>query len=122
MKHCMVVDDIDAIRKVTRRILENLHCVSSECEDGETALARCKDDMPDAIFVDAKMDGMQGRELISKIRHAEGGQIPHIFYCVSENDFEDIEKAYLAGADAYLVKPFDRKAVEEKLQAAGIIG
>ena len=65
MKHCLVVDDSSVIRKVARRILEDLDFFISEAEDGQQALDVCRDQMPDAILLDWNIAG-HGRFGISQ--------------------------------------------------------
>lgn len=120
MKHCLVVDNIDVVRKVTRGIVGKLQFASSSTDSGEDAVVRCLDEMPDAIFVDSSLTDVAGRDLIARIRHQKGGDEPYIFYCVSAHDVDDIEKAFMAGADGYLVKPFARQDVEAQFRDAGL--
>ena len=60
MKHCLVVDDSAVIRKVARRILEELRFSSSEAENGREALDQCRKSMPDAVLLDWNMPVMDG--------------------------------------------------------------
>ena len=64
MKHCLVVDDSEVIRKVARRMLEHVNITSTEAESGEDALTRCRAAMPDIILVDWHMPGLAGSDLI----------------------------------------------------------
>jgi two-component system, chemotaxis family, chemotaxis protein CheY len=60
MKNCLVVDDSRVIRKVARRILEDLSFQVEEAGDGAEALSRCRSNMPDAILLDWNMPVMNG--------------------------------------------------------------
>ena len=66
MKSCLVVDDSSVIRKVARRILEDLSFTITEAEDGQQALERCQAEMPDAILLDWNMPVMDGLEFLAQ--------------------------------------------------------
>jgi len=74
MKSCLIVDDSAVIRKVARRILEGLSFRIGEAEDGEKALAACKNEMPDAILLDWNMPVMDGYEFLNQLRVLPGGR------------------------------------------------
>jgi two-component system chemotaxis response regulator CheY len=114
MKRCLVVDDSDMIRRVARRILESLGFQIQEAENGQEALKLCAEAMPDFILVDWHMPGMGAMDLLRAFRRASDGNTAHIVYCTTENDREDISRALEAGADDYLLKPFDREALSMK--------
>ncbi len=120
MKQCLIVDDSRIIRKITRRILEQLDFAIEEAEDGLTALDICRRSMPDAIILDSAMPNMSGIDFLRTLRREPSGAKPVIVYCTSENDVAHITEAIGAGANEYLVKPFDRGIVEAKLAEAGL--
>jgi two-component system, chemotaxis family, chemotaxis protein CheY len=121
MKTCLIVDDSSVVRKVAARILENLKIVTSEAESGLQALDQCQQDMPDAIILDYHMPGMGTVEFLSTLRGLTNGKDPFVVYCTTENDTADISRAIAAGADDYVIKPFDREALRSKLAAAGLV-
>ncbi|WP_181706711.1 response regulator [Chthonobacter rhizosphaerae] len=121
MKHCLVVDDSSVIRKVARRILEDLSFAISEAEDGQQALESCRQQMPDAILLDWNMPVMDGLEFLAQLRKLDGGEAPKVVFCTTENDVGHIAKAIRAGANEYIMKPFDREIVEAKFQEVGLI-
>ena len=121
MKFCMVVDDSDVIRKVSRRIFEDLRLVPVESETAGEALETCKTNMPDIILLDWQMPETDSIEVIREIRALEDGDRPHIVYCTTENDTKSISSAFSAGASAYLMKPFDRDSVYDKLSEFGLV-
>ena len=117
----LVVDDSPVVRKIARRILEAMRFVTHEAADGQEGLAACSFQMPDAIFVDANMPVLDGIEFVRELRRMPGGDRPKILYCTSENDVPQIARALHAGADDYMMKPFDREHMQAKflgLQAA----
>jgi two-component system chemotaxis response regulator CheY len=121
MKTCLVVDDSSVIRKVARRILEGLDFKISEAEDGEEALALCQVQMPDAILLDWNMPKVDGYEFLRMLRRLPQGDRPKVVFCTTENDVAHIARALHAGANEYIMKPFDREIVEAKFQEVGLI-
>ena len=121
MKHCLVVDDSSVIRKVARRILEGLEFRITEAEDGQKALDLCNEGMPDAILLDWNMPVLDGFDFLKQLRKLPGGKEPKVVFCTTENDIAHIAKAMRAGADEYIMKPFDRDIMEAKFQEVGLI-
>jgi len=120
MKTCLVVDDSSVIRKVARRILEDLQFEVLEAADGQEALEMCREAMPDSIFLDWNMPVMDGLEFLKALRSEEGGEAPKVVFCTTENDVAHIAKAMRAGANEYIMKPFDREIVEAKFAEVGL--
>jgi two-component system, chemotaxis family, chemotaxis protein CheY len=121
LRHCLIADDSDVIRKVAHHILEEVHITSTEAEDGPQALERCRAAMPDLIMLDWQMPKMSATDFLHLLRRTPGGDRPFVIYCTSENDQDDIVRAFEAGANDYLIKPYDRDSVIDKLAAAGAI-
>ncbi len=118
---CLVVDDSAVIRKVARRIVETLGIGVSEAEDGEAALRLCAEAMPDVILLDWNMPNMDGYAFLQALRKAEGGTAPKVLFCTTENDVGAIARALRAGADEYIMKPFDREILTAKLEQVGLV-
>ncbi len=121
MKTCLVVDDSSVIRKVARRILEGLAFEIAEAEDGEQALEVCRTNMPDAVLLDWNMPKMDGYEFLRSLRKMPHGDRPKVVFCTTENDVAHIARALHAGANEYIMKPFDKEIVEAKFQEVGLI-
>jgi two-component system chemotaxis response regulator CheY len=121
MKTCLVVDDSSVIRKVARRILEGLDFEIVEAEDGEQALDACQRQLPEAILLDWNMPKMDGYEFLRSLRKMPGGDAPKVVFCTTENDVAHIARALHAGANEYIMKPFDKEIVEAKFQEVGLI-
>ena len=121
MKTCLVVDDSSVIRKVARRILEGLDFQISEAENGEEAIETCKNQLPDAILLDWNMPKMDGYDFLRVLRRLPGGDKPKVVFCTTENDVAHIARALHAGANEYIMKPFDRDIVEAKFQEVGLL-
>ena len=121
MRTCLVVDDSSVIRKVARRILEGLDFQIIEAEDGEKALEVCKRSLPDAILLDWNMPVMDGIDFLCNLRRLPGGDAPKVVFCTTENDVAHIARALEAGANEYIMKPFDKGIIANKLQEVGLI-
>ncbi|HMN36650.1 MAG TPA: response regulator [Hyphomicrobium sp.] len=115
MKHILIVDDSPIIRKFGRLIFENLGFRVSEAESAVETLHRARTDPPGYILVDWIIPGVNSHELIQKLRRECVEVRPYIIYLVTENDVPDVTKAFKAGADDYLLKPFNRDIIEMKL-------
>ena len=121
MKTCLVVDDSRVIRKVARRILEDLKFEIEEAADGQEALEACRKNMPDAVLLDWNMPVMNGLEFLVAMRSEDGGDKPIVVFCTTENDADHITKAIQAGANEYIMKPFDGDIIESKFSEVGLV-
>ena len=120
MKIFMVIDDSPVIRKVARRILEGMGYVVSEAVDGVDALEKCVHNMPDAIMVDWDMPRMDGVEFIEALRTREEADNTKILFCTSEVMVTEMMKAKRAGCQGYMLKPYTRDTLQQKLAEIGI--
>lgn len=120
-KSCLIVDDSRVIRMVARNILEELNFSTAEAEDGKRALAECSRAMPDVVLLDWNMPEMNGLDFLKALRRSPGGDAPVVVFCTTENDMRHISAAISAGADEYIMKPFDREIIEAKFQQVGLI-
>jgi two-component system chemotaxis response regulator CheY len=121
MKTCLVVDDSRVVRKVARRIVEDLGFQCDEAEDGVVALEKCENSMPMAILLDWNMPNMTGIEFLENLRKKPDGDKPKVVFCTTENEMSFIQKALEQGADEYIMKPFDSDIVETKFRQVGLI-
>jgi two-component system, chemotaxis family, chemotaxis protein CheY len=121
MKSCLVVDDSRVVRKVARKILEELHFVCSEAEDGKQAMEACVREMPNAILLDWNMPVMNGIDFLRRLRKMAGGDAPKVVFCTTENDLAHIQEALSAGANEYIMKPFDSDIIQTKFAQIGLI-
>jgi two-component system chemotaxis response regulator CheY len=117
----MVVDDSRVVRQVACRILKDLGFDCSEAEDGEKAFEACREALPELIVIDWNMPVMSGYEFVEKVRRLENGAQPKIIFCTTENDAAMIQKALKAGANEYIMKPFNSDIIRSKLQKVGIL-
>ena len=120
MKTCLVVDDSSVVRKIARRILEGLEFQVTEAEDGSKALEICQKQLPDAVLLDWNMPVMDGFEFMGHMRRLPGGDQPKVVFCSGESEIARIREALDAGADEYIMKPFDGAIVAGKLAFLGL--
>ncbi|WP_299009530.1 response regulator [uncultured Caulobacter sp.] len=121
VKTCLVVDDSRVIRKVARRVLEDIGFDIAEASDGMEALAWCRAAMPDAVLLDWNMPVMNGLEFLRQLRKERGGDAPKVIFCTVENSIDRIREALDAGADEYIMKPFDGDIIQAKFAQAGLL-
>lgn len=121
MKSCLVVDDSKVIRMVSRKILEDFNFRVQEAEDGQEALKLCRENMPDAILLDWNMPIMSGIDFLKEFNKSEADHKPIVIFCTVENDVSHIEQAIAAGANEYIMKPFDSEIVQSKFSQVGLI-
>lgn len=121
MKSCLVVDDSKVIRMVARKILEELNFAVVEAEDGATALTACRNEMPDGVLLDWNMPVMNGLDFLKALRVLPGGGDVAVVFCTTENDLEHIQTAIGAGANEYIMKPFDSEIIQTKFSQVGLI-
>ena len=120
MKHCLIVDDSSSIRKVARRILEDANIRTSEADSRADAIDMCRSEMPDCVVVDWIMPDGDAMKFLTKLRALPGGAQPTVFYLTSEYDEANVARATRSGADAHIMKPFDRESFMKPLADAGL--
>jgi two-component system chemotaxis response regulator CheY len=118
----LVVDDSAVIRKVARRILEELRFTASEAENGRDALDQCRVSMPDVVLLDWNMPVMNGIDFLRALRSLPGGDEPVVVFCTTESDVAHIQQAIDLGANEYIMKPFDSEIIELKFTQVGLLG
>ena len=121
MKTCLIVDDSRVVRKVARRILEDLGFICDEAEDGKKACEACESCMPELVLLDWNMPVMSGIEFLESLRKMPFGQNPKVVFCTTENDMSHIQRAIQAGANEYIMKPFDSEIIQSKLTQIGLL-
>jgi two-component system, chemotaxis family, chemotaxis protein CheY len=116
MKRCMIVDGSSVIRKVARRILEGPGVTVVDASHGEEALSMCMAQMPDVIVVDSLMPDMDATEFIRRVSLLQPDRKPDVVLCMSQLDVGTIMRAKRAGAKGYILKPFNRPQLLERLR------
>ena len=118
---CLIVDDSRVVRRISRQFVESFGFRVTEAENGEEALARCRDSMPGLILLDWDMPLMTGIQFISQLRAMNAPLRPMAVFCTSRSDTQDIFKGIEAGADEYVTKPFTEASLRAKLERIGAI-
>lgn len=113
-RHMVVADNSIVVRKIVRRIFESMGARVSEATDGRQALAACAIAMPDAILIDANMPTLDPPEFLKQLRRMHGGERPKVVICLNEHDVVQIARAMRAGANDFMMKPFDADHVRSK--------
>ena len=121
MKTCLIVDDNRMIRRVAGRIIKDLGFDIDEAVNGRDALDKCRIELPDAILLDWSMPIMDGVTFLKELRNLPDGSSPTVVFCTSERQVEHIVEALSAGADEYIMKPFDSDIIESKFTLAGLV-
>ncbi len=113
----MVVDDSKAIRQIERKYLEEMGFEVIEAEHGEDALKKLEEN-PDIklILLDWHMPIMNGYEFLKKVRSNPAWSDIKIMMVTTENQQKSVIDAIMAGANEYLMKPFDKEMLETKVK------
>lgn len=112
----LIVDDFSTMRRIIRNLLKEIgYTNADEAEDGTAALSKLKGGNFDFVVSDINMPNMNGFELLTSIR--EDAELKHlpVLMVTAEARKEDIVTAAQAGASGYIVKPFTKATLEEKL-------
>ena len=118
---CLVVDDSAVVRKVARRILERYGFTVREAADGQQALDAVRAAMPRAVLLDRNMPVMDGIGFLRALRAEYGPDEPVVVMCTTEAGTEKILEGLEAGAQEYVMKPFDEDILRDKLVQAGLL-
>ena len=113
----LVVDDFSTMRRIVRGLLKEMGCHhAEEAEDGAVALNMLKHGKFDFVVSDINMPNMNGFDLLKAIKADD--QLKHlpVLMVTAEARKEDIVLAAQSGAAGYIVKPFTKATLEEKLQ------
>ena len=118
----LVVDDSRAMRSIIGRQLRELGFDVQEACNGREALERLQaGDLPTVALVDWNMPEMNGFELIQTVRADSRYDALRLMMVTTESEIDSIQRALEAGANEYLMKPFTKQAVQEKLLGMGLV-
>ena len=113
----LVVDDFSTMRRIVRGLLKEIGYVNcEEAEDGVEALAMLKNAKFDFVVSDINMPNMTGFELLKAIKEDPNLKHLPVLMVTAEARKEDIVLAAQSGAAGYIVKPFTKATLEEKVQ------
>lgn len=111
MKRVFLVDDHDDLRSYLKRQLSD-HYKVSEAADGETALKMILDRLPDIVVSDVKMPGLDGIELLKRLKRNDSTADLPVILLSSRNEVSDRMAGWNCGADGYIGKPFNLDELE----------
>ncbi len=118
MKQALIIDDDAMLRSIAGMIFQRLGYEVSEAANGPEALTLCRRAKPDVILLDWLMPGMSGIDFLNTYAVQLIGRKPLIIYCITEYLEQHVKRALHAGADAYLLKPYDQAAIRQTLDEA----
>lgn len=118
---CLVVDDSRVIRHVAKNILDELGLGTAEAEHGLAAVEFCRTTVPDFVLLDWNMPEMDGISCLRALRAMELKPRPIVVMCTTESGLTKIREALEAGADEYIMKPYDREVLLDKLAQVGLL-
>jgi two-component system chemotaxis response regulator CheY len=113
----LIVDDFSTMRRIVRGLLKEMGCHNAdEAEDGVVALNMMKSTKYDFVVSDINMPNMNGFELLKAIKLDDALKHIPVLMVTAEARKEDIVMAAQSGAAGYIVKPFTKATLEEKVQ------
>jgi two-component system chemotaxis response regulator CheY len=113
----LIVDDFSTMRRIVRGLLKEMGCNNAdEAEDGAVALNMLKAQKFDFVVSDINMPNMNGFELLKAIKAEDSLKHLPVLMVTAEARKEDIVLAAQSGASGYIVKPFTKATLEEKVQ------
>jgi two-component system chemotaxis response regulator CheY len=119
-RRCLVVDDSSAIRKVVGSLFRELHFEVAEAQNGKYAVEHCKQSAPDIVMLDWNMPVMDGITCLKELRAMDMPKRPVVVMCTTESQMSKIQEALVVGADEYIMKPFNRDVLLDKLSQLGL--
>ncbi|MGE0759180.1 MAG: PleD family two-component system response regulator [Pirellulaceae bacterium] len=118
----LIVDDSRPIRRIEAGILHELGFETCDAANGNEALRLMESSpRPDLVLVDWNMPEMNGLEFVRAVRKNRDFAGVVLVMVTTETEMEQMSRALSAGADEYLMKPFQRDALVEKLRLVGVI-
>jgi two-component system chemotaxis response regulator CheY len=117
----LIVDDSRFVRSFLRGLLEDKGIECAEASDGQAGMDQLNSGLPfDLVLIDWNMPVMNGLEMLKRLR-TEGFDSLRVMMVTTEAENDFILRALDAGADEYLMKPFDNEALSEKLAMLGLV-
>jgi two-component system chemotaxis response regulator CheY len=117
----LVVDDSRVIRTIISRALVELGFQAEEAANGREAIERLeKGPAPAVVMVDWNMPEVNGLEMVKTVRAKAAWSEVKLIMITSENEIERVTTAIEAGADEYIMKPFTKDMIQEKLTLLGV--
>lgn len=112
----LIVDDELYVRRTLSRLFRNEGSICKEAADADEALEYLKTSIPDVVLTDIKMPGMDGIELCRKIKSSPETKMVGVIMLTSAGDRPSIMESLKAGADDYVLKPYDLQILKQKIE------
>ena len=112
----LLIEGDPTLLEITAFRLELLGYAVETLDSAERALEWLSDKLPSLIIVDHVLPGIDGIEFINRLSNdTRTSEVP-VMFLSTNGDLEDVQKAYNAGADEYLVIPYDPMVLESKVE------
>jgi two-component system chemotaxis response regulator CheY len=118
---CLIVDDSRVIRRMAADILKSLGLRTAEAENGLQGVEFCRATVPDMVLLDWNMPEMDGITCLRALRAMKLEPRPLVVMCTTESGMPKICEALEAGADEYIMKPYDQGVLLDKLSQLGLV-
>jgi two-component system chemotaxis response regulator CheY len=118
---CLIVDDSRVIRRMAADILKSLGLRTAEAENGLQGVEFCRSTVPDMVLLDWNMPEMDGITCLRALRAMNLEPRPLVVMCTTESGMPKICEALEAGADEYIMKPYDQGVLLDKLSQLGLV-
>ena len=119
---CLVVDDSRVIRHLASDLLKSFGFSVAEAENGKDAVEFCRNKVPSFVLLDWNMPEMDGISCLRALRAMNLSPRPIVVMCTTESGMTKICEALEAGADEYIMKPYDVEVLFDKLTQVGLMG
>lgn len=117
----LVIDDSRAMRIILKQILQSVGGTCEEAGNGKEGLEKLKTmNKPDIVLVDWNMPEMNGLEFVRAVRGNPSYRTLPLMMVTTETESSQMVKALAAGANEYVMKPFTKDVIQEKLKILGI--
>ena len=123
MEKAMIIDDSRAMRRIIGQTVRELGFDVSEASNGREALAKLDNMGPPVqlMLVDWNMPEMNGLEFVTRLRQDERFQASLIVMVTTETAVDQMVSALEAGANEYVMKPFTKEIIQDKLRLLGLL-
>jgi two-component system chemotaxis response regulator CheY len=120
--HALIIDDSRALRRILGDMLRQLGVdVSEACNGREGLDALQQGSVPDVVLVDWNMPEMNGLEFVRAIRSTPRFDRLPLMMVTTETELEQMTTALTSGANEYVMKPFSKECIADKLTILGVL-
>ena len=120
MADCLIIDNSNLCRKLATIHAQHLDLEPVEASNAKEALMHCRKSMPDVIFLNWKMPGMDGIAFLNEFKQIKDSEETYVIMCTGKSRDSDKEQATKAGVNEYLVKPISLNMLKDALERCRI--